>query len=176
MSKDNQDSFNKLMFANINTSCYYPIRRSFGQTLQSCDIDAVIAYTKLSNNKNRIEQNIEFLLAGLCYNVTKQGQQRSTYIRFEDVLKRLNRENEIENFLKLRYDNTGYFAKRFYTLAKKVIPLLESTEQFDYIQLYKDLKYWNYNNSVKMRWAMAIVNFDNNENKEINKEIEKDGI
>ena len=136
---------------------YYPIKRSFGQTLQSCDMDALIAYTKLSQNKNPIEQNIEFLIAGLCYNTIKPDQDRLTYVRFEDVLARLHRPEEIEKFLKLRYDNEGYFAKRFYTLSRKVIPLLQPNEQFDYIKLFKDLKYWNNDNSVKMKWAMSIA-------------------
>ena len=155
------DSFNKRMFAQINSNSYYPIKHAFGQTLQSCNIDALIAYTKLSDNKNRFEQNIEFLIAGLCYNVTKPNQTRSTYINFEQVLKRLDRNNEVEAFLKLKYDDFGYFAKRFYILAKKVIPLLHSDEQFNYTQLFYDLKYWNLNNHAKMRWAMAIANFNN---------------
>ena len=165
---EKQESFNKLMFKNINSSCYYPIRRSFGQTLQSCNMDALIAYTKLSNNKNPIEQNIEFLIAGLCYNVNKPGQVRDKFIKFEDILKRLNRNDEVEQFLKLRYDNTGYFAKRFYILAKKTIPLLQSHEQFDYAQLIRDFKYWNINNNAKMRWAMTIVNLNDFEEKEGN--------
>ena len=162
------ESFNKRMFNNIYSSCYYPIKRSFGQTLQSCNMDAVIAYTKISNNKNPIEQNIEFLIAGLCYNVIKPDQQRLTFTKFEDVLSRLDRETEIENFLKLRYDNTGYFAKRFYSLAMKAIGCLYQNEQFDYISLLNDLKYWNNGNSVKMKWAMAIVKFNDEENMEAN--------
>lgn len=151
------------MLGYANSSSYYPIKRSFGQTLQTCDMESLIAYTKLSQNKNPVEQNIEFLIAGLCYNSIKPGQERPTYVRFEDVLARLNRPDEVEKFLKLRYDNDGYFAKRFYTLARKAIPLLQPFEQFDYIKLYKDLKYWNVNNSAKMKWAMAIAraNYEN---------------
>ena len=145
------------MLGYSNTSSYFPIKRSFGQTLQSCDMDALIAYTKLSQNKNPVEQNIEFLIAGLCYNTIRPGFDRTIYVKFEDVLARLNRPDEIEKFLKLRYDNEGYFAKRFYTLARKVIPLLQPYEQFDYIRLFKDLKYWNFDNNVKMKWAMAIA-------------------
>ena len=162
---ENKDNFNSMMFGYLHSSSYYPIKRSFGQTLQSCDMDALIAYTKLSKNKNPVEQNIEFLVAGLCYNVTKPDQERHTYVRFEDVLARLNRTEEIERFLKLRYDNDGYFAKRFYSLAKKVIPLLGPDEQFNYTKLRNDLKNWNLNNNVKMQWAMAIArsSFNNEE-------------
>lgn len=142
---------------------YYPIKRSFGQTLQSCDMEALIAYTKLSQNKNSIEQNIEFLIAGLCYNTIRPDQDRTVYVKFEDVLARLNRPDEIEKFLKLRYDNEGYFAKRFYALAKKAISALQPFEQFDYIGLFRDLKYWNLNNNAKMKWAMAIARNSFNE-------------
>ena len=154
------ETFNKRMFNGINSDCYYPIRRSFGQTLQNCDMDALIAYTKLSDNKNQFEQNIEFLLAGLCYNINKPHQIRNKYIKFEQLLERLNRPEEVEDFLKLRYDDNGYFAKRFYTLAKKAIPLLHSDEQIEYNQLFKDFKYWNINNHSKMRWAMTVVKFE----------------
>ena len=70
------------------------------------------------------------VIAGLCYNTIRPGFDRTIYVKFEDVLARLNRPDEIEKFLKLRYDNEGYFAKRFYTLARKVIPLLQPYEQF----------------------------------------------
>ena len=162
------ETFNKRMFNGINSEGYYPIRRSFGQTLQNCDMDALLAYTKLSDNKNKIEQNIEFLIAGLCYNINKPNQIRDKYINFEDILKRLadsdpkneNRSKEIEDFLKLKYDNNGYFSRRFYILSKKLIPFLHNDEQINYTQLFKDLKYWNFNNNTQMKWAMAIVKFD----------------
>ena len=160
MAENLDTKFFSNMLGYSNSPSYYPIKRSFGQTLQTCDMDALIAYTKLSQNKNPIDQNIEFLIAGLCYNSIRPGQERPTYVRFEDVLARIHRPEEIEKFLKLRYDNDGYFAKRFYTLARKAIACLQSFEQFDYIKLYKDLKYWNDNNSVKMKWAMAIARAD----------------
>lgn len=156
-------SFNQMMFGYLNSPSYYPIRRSFGQTLQTCSMDALIAYTKLSQNKNPVDQNIEFLVAGLCYNAERPNQERTIWVRFEDVLARLNRPEEIEKFLKLRYDNDGYFAKRFYSLSKKVIPLLQPYEHFDYAKLLNDLKFWNIDNSVKMKWAMAIARAYNNE-------------
>lgn len=154
--------FVKRLLTNLRTSCYYPIKRSFGKTLQNCDMTSLIAYTKLSKSKDPIEQNIEFLVAGLCYNSMKPDSNIGTnLVNYETVLKRLNREVEVENFLKLRYDNEGYFAKRFYTLSKKVIPLLGTNERFNYEQLVEDLLNWNKNNNAKIRWAMSIVDFNN---------------
>ena len=167
--------FCKRMLGNIYSASYYPIKRSFGQTLQTCPIDALIAYSKLSKTKNRTQQNIEFLVAGLCYNTIKPDQNRPTFVRFETVLRRLNREKDIENFLKLRYDDTGYFANRFMSLAKKVIPLLSPNEQFDYIHLISDLVDWNKNNNTKMRWAMSILNlYEVNEETTNNEENEEE--
>ena len=158
--------FVKSLLYNLQTSCYYPIKRSFGKTLQNCDMNALIAYTKLSKSKDPIEQNIEFLVAGLCYNTMKPNDiTDKTLVNFETILKRLNREVEVENFLKLRYDNDGYFTKRFYILAKKAIPLVNSNERINYEQLIVDLLNWNKNNNVKIRWAMSIVNL-NEENTE----------
>ena len=56
------NSFIKLMYGTINTPRYYPIKRAFGQTLSNCPIEALLAYTKLSNTKNSTDQNIEFLV------------------------------------------------------------------------------------------------------------------
>lgn len=156
----NDFNFCKSMLGHLNSPGYYPIRRAFGQTLKNCSMDAVIAYSKISNTTSETYQNIEFLVAGLCYNAMKPNTEINKYVKFEEVLKRLNREDEISNFLKIRYDNTGYFAKRFMSLAKKTIPLLYSNETFDYNQLIIDLFNWNKNNSVKLRWAMTITNIE----------------
>ena len=175
------NSFIKLMYGNINTPRYYPIKRAFGQTLSTCPIEALLAYTKLSNTKNPIDQNIEFLVAGLCYNTVKpfQYEEVNSYVNFEDVVRRYiyadasrkdNREKEVEDFLKLRYDMDGYFATRFYNLAKKVIPYLRSNEQFNYSKLIKDFIFWNNGNSVKMQWAMSVVTFNDTEDLNTNDE------
>lgn len=157
---DNSEFIKRMLGHINNSSVYYPIRNAFGTTVQNCPINAVLAYSKLSKTKSDTYQNIEFLVAGLCYNSIKPNTgTRTTYVRFEDVLKRIDREDEIANFIKIRYDNTGYFAKRFVTIAMKAINKLNPNEHFDYNQLIEDLKHWNYN-SVKMRWAMAITNME----------------
>ena len=48
-------------------------------------------------------------------------------------------------------------------LSKKIIPLLDTNERFNYEQLVEDLLNWNKNNNVKIRWAMAIVAFNDME-------------
>ena len=68
----------------------------------------------------------------------------------------------------MNWKRNGNIAKRFYILAKKTIPLLYPYEHFDYTQLIRDFKYWNINNNAKMRWAMAIVNLNDSEEKEGN--------
>lgn len=160
---------NMLKYSNPHSDYYYPIRRSFGQTLNTCQMDALIAYTNISTTKNPIIQNKEFLVAGLCYNVAhKASGDPEQYVKIEKLLYRLvvkdeTRKKEIEKFLQLTYDNDGYFSKVFYTLCKKLIPLLQPYEQIDYISLLNDLIYWDKGIEVKMRWAMAIA-FINNEN------------
>ena len=168
----NNVDFCRRLLGNIHSDIYYPIKRSFGQTLATCNLNALIAYTKLSDTKNSTKQNKEFLVAGLCYNTLRADATNlpGTYVKFEQLLKRLvstnknandPRKKEIERFLQLRYDDNGYFAKRFYTLAKRLIPLLNNNETFDYISLLYDLENWDKDNKVKMKWAMAIVNLTN---------------
>ena len=111
---------------------------------------------------------------GLCYNSIKPNSVTDkTRINFETLLKRLTfidkdkskpRTAEIENFLKLRIDNNGYFAKKFVSLSKKVIPMLNPNEIINYEQLLDDLKHWNNGNIVKIRWAMTIANIEQEEN------------
>lgn len=165
-----------LKYNNPYVPYYYPIKRSFGQTIESCSLEAVIAYTNLSDTKNRVMQNKEFIVAGLCYNISNQTS--TTFVKFEELLRRMvkadlngTRKKEVENFLKLHYDDNGYFTKRFYSIAKKVISYLNSTETIDFISLLWDLDKWDDGNAVKMRWAMTIVNLKEDiKNDPINKE------
>lgn len=166
----------KQMLKKLNSSSYYPIRRSFSQTLNSCNIDAVIAFSKISDTKdNFLEQNIEFLVCGLCYNANKQNTDLSnkTRVNFETLLKRLiatdkekskPRTAEIENFLRSRLDTNGYFNKKFMSLAKKAIPFINANEIINYEALLDDLKSWNNGNTTKLRWAMTITNIELEEN------------
>lgn len=164
----------KQMLSKINSSSYYPIRRSFSQTLNTCNIDAVIAYSKISDTKNDLfSQNIEFLVCGLCYNVNKPTESfDKTRVNFETLLKRLAatdkekskpRTTEIENFLRLRLDNNGYFHKRFAIVAKKAISFIAPNEIINYEQLINDLKSWNNGNTTKLRWAMTIASIETEE-------------
>ena len=163
----NNTEFSKSLFTNINSTSYYPIKRSFGHTLQTCDINAVIAYAKIAQNNELYkitERNVEFIVSGLCYNVHKQYQDGERhYTRYEDVLKRLyisgtdSTKKSIENFLKLKFDDGIYFSKKFASLSKKLIALLYPNETFDFIKLLHDLKYWDYNNDIKLKWATALV-------------------
>jgi hypothetical protein len=163
---------NMAKYCNPYSDYYYPIKRSFGQTLNTCPMDAVIAYANISTTKNPVIQNKEFLVAGLCYNVahtTTYDKDDVKYVKIEQLLHRLvmkdeTRKKEISKFLQLTYDNNGYFSKVFYTLCKKLIPLLHSNEQIDYINLLNDLIYWDNGVQVKMRWAMATVFNEKEEN------------
>ena len=166
----------KQILNNISGPNYFSIKRSFGKTLENCNIDAVIAYSKIADSKNdsSFDRNIEFLVMGLCYNSIKPNSVTDkTRINFETLLKRLTfidkdkskpRTAEIENFLTLRIDNNGYFAKKFVSLSKKVIPMLNPNEIINYEQLLDDLKHWNNGNIVKIRWAMTIANIEQEEN------------
>lgn len=167
----------KQMLNNISSSNYYPIKRSFGHTLENCNIDAVISYSKIADSKNcsLFEQNIEFLVIGLCYisNKPNVSINDKTRINFETLLKRLvstdkdkskPRTGEVENFLKLRFDTNGYFNKKFASLVKKANTMLNSNEILNYEQLLDDLKNWNNGNNVKIRWAMTIANIEMEEN------------
>lgn len=157
------DDFVQRLLKNINSSNYFPIKRSFGHTLENCNVDAIIAYSKISQNKttNQHDRNVEFLVSGLCYMTQKPNKsiENKNVVNFETLLKRLNRPGEVENFLKLRYDANGYFHKRFYIIAKKAITCIYPNEIINYSQLIDDLKYWN--NTIKIRWAMTIVNIEN---------------
>lgn len=163
--------FTTLLIENVNSGNYYAIKRSFGQTLDNCDINALIAFTKISQDANTslTDRNVEFLVAGLCYNTMKQNSSYNTNrVSYETVLRRLYKSKDstdsirgsIENLLKLRYDQNGYFNKKFVSLSKKVIPLLRSNESFNYSELLEDLKNWNNGNRVKLKWAKALVVFD----------------
>lgn len=165
----------KNLLSSISSSSYYPIKRSFGQTINNCSIDTIIAFSKIANkNNNDIEQNAEFLIAGLCYNTLKpESKINETKVNFETLLKRLAatdkdkskpRTSEIENFLKLKFDTTGYFNKRFVSLAKKTIPMINQNEIINYEQLLHDFKNWDKNNTVKIRWAITIANIEMEEN------------
>lgn len=165
----------KQMLSKINSSSYYPIKRSFSQTLDTCNIDAVIAYSKISDTKDNLcTQNIEFLVCGLCYNVNKPTDSfNKTKINFETLLKRLvatdkekskPRTAEVENFLRLRLDDNGYFHKRFAIIAKKAVSFVAPNEIINYEQLIDDLKSWNSGNTTKLRWAMTITNIKMEEN------------
>lgn len=162
--------FNKNLFKCIHTASYYPIKRSFGKTLQTCNVDAIIAYAKISDCSRLFDQNIEFLIAGLCYTTFKQyhNYNITKYTNFEEVLRRLylsgtdSTKKLIESFLKLKTNNIEYFCKNFASLSKKVIPLLHNNESFNYTQLLFDLKNWN-SNKIKLKWATKIINTESEE-------------
>jgi len=175
---DENKRFTRALIHNSILPGYFPIKRSFGQSLENCKVDAVLAYIKFANSKAPAVQNLEFLLAGLCYTCHSQGTLRDTMtlISFEEVLRRMvlterklmntnsenpgPREREITQFLKLKTDDVNYFAKKFYSLAKKTFDFLEPNECFDYDQLLYHLRFWNQNNKSQMRWAYKIFSND----------------
>ena len=172
MSKTNEVVSTIMRYNNQYNDYYYPIKRSFGRTLNSCNLDATIAYANLSDTKNPVRQNKEFMVAGLCYNISNVSDNLS-FVKFEDLLKRMvaadkstgkPRKKEVEKFLQLRYDNNGYFAKRFYTIANKAILYLHHNETVDFIKLLDDLEHWDEGNTVKLRWAMTVANITENNN------------
>ena len=160
------------MFANINTATYYPIKRSFGKTLETCPIDALLAFTKMSQDANSSMnvRNAEFLVAGLCYNTIRQySNEERTLVPFEAVLRRLynnpnttdSMKSSIESFLSLSITDNGYFQDKFVTLSKKVIPYLSANEMFNFTSLLNDLIKWNDGNLIRLKWAKALVQFEN---------------
>lgn len=165
---------NKLI-KHLYSSDYYPIKRSFGKTLQTCNINAIIAYRNLADlSLNANQREIEFLLAGLCFYTNSPNKEITKHVTYETLLKRLaateaKQENkprtaEIENFLKLRLDNKGYFQKKFATLTNKVITVLDKNETIDFDELFNDLSRWDKDNNVKLKWAMTIANVKKEDN------------
>ena len=157
------DDFVTRMCGHINNSSeYYPIRRSFGQSLDTCQIEALISYSKLMEPETpRWEQEFEFLVAGLCYNAEKQGNKSSDKrVPFEKILRLLyinssdSGKKTITKFLSMRYSNTAYFNKTFASLARRALPYA-GNQRIDYYSLLKDLKNWNSNNT-RMKWASTI--------------------
>ena len=151
------------MFAHLNSADYYTVRRSFGQTLDDCSIDALVSYAKMMQpDTPKWEQEIEFLVAGLCYNTEQpHSTEKKSRIPFEQALHLLYQssspsgQRNIEKFLKLTTTNTRYFNKNFASLSKRVTPYL-GYSGLDYYRLIRDLKNWN-SNSTRMKWAKAIV-------------------
>ena len=171
-------SLEKSILANLSTANYYPLKRAFGCPYdEKRNIDALIAFFKVSDARDTDSKrrNAEFLTIGLCYNAMRPGQKFGTKkIRFENLLSRLTidepdskpRTREIESFLKLEFGDDGQFQKRFAKLAKKAIPLLHPNEMIDYEHLLYDLKKWNDDINIKIRWAMSVVYQKNNNKNE----------
>ena len=158
------------LLQNINGSSYYAVRRSFGQTVDSCNIDSLLAFMRLIPDAKvpKSYLNIEFLVAGLCYNSLRPGM---TYlgknkISFETLLRRLyntasdSGKRSIENFMKLRIDDRGYFHKRFMSITRKALPMLRPNEVINYDELISDLVDWDKNNTVKIKWSKILVDFN----------------
>lgn len=171
-----ENEFIKSLYKELNSNNYYPIKRAFGKTLETCEMSSLIAYTKVSKNNhiyNTLERNAEFLVAGLCYTIEKPTYEHTEKQRipFEVLMNRMYNSNttdsikgNLEKLINLDQDNMEYFCDIFRSTAKRVIPFLGKNQTIDYSKLLYDIKHWN-NRKVRMRWATALID---NKSKEEN--------
>lgn len=163
-----ENEFIKSLYKDLNSNNYYPIKRSFGKTLENCEISSLIAYTKVSKNNhiyNTLERNSEFLVAGLFYNIERPSYEyiEKQKIPFELLMNKLYNSNttnstkkNLEKLINLEQDNMEYFCNIFRITAEKVLPFLQKNQTVDFSKLLYDIKHWN-NRTVRMRWATALI-------------------
>lgn len=153
----------------------YPLKRSFGRTLESCDIRTVLAYAQMTTEQERDKdkREAEFLVAGLLTSTEKMDdgiKATANRITYQKLLARLlsdvpQSEKNIERLLNENVGADGVFSSLFSRLHKRAVNYLYQNEQIDYKRLLDDLRAWNNSKRIRVNWALDITATPKNSDK-----------
>lgn len=149
----------ELLQMSAKTPDSYIIKRSYGNTIESTDLKAVIAFMNVMHRK---PTNEDFLMAGMYYTYHNTGELTKNIIPFETLLSKLYKDSvdstkrKIETFLQLSINESKRFAKLFRYMTE-IISRKYGLYTIDYFKLYKDFYRWDKYDDIRKKWAMAVI-------------------
>ena len=174
-SKNTDIEFIKALRTNLNKGhpAIHTLKRAFG-TVCTDDLHNYISFLSLIREADiqdiKFNKDLYFLVACLfCANERPAGEtgaSEKSYVRTEQLLGRFYNDPDtsdtsrmlVQRFLETSYDKNGVFESQFTKLMKRILSKKRSNEVLDYINLIRDLRFWNHKeNKVQKKWAETII-------------------